>query len=292
MMLYALASVFTLTLAAAPPAGGVVAATPLDEVKAFDALLPAALKGEGLSDLLATDAELKQLFLKAGVGKRDVEMLVKNSPRVIDDEDIPQPFTPVIALWIPGDKGSHELRFYDENMYRIDLDVFARAPGRVALSAPPGGERANLADDIEWLHAAVAEGRRKALPTAFSKDAGVWSADTFPGPDVELCRELMHAKAKQIHAAQMAYREKHKQFRGGEKLTSFGDGFMGYSAIEPIDDDHFRAEVGRHGGFVTIDETGVVTDVSPCALTKDAVKAQANKAKQAAKKAKKAKQAR
>lgn len=282
-MLSVFASVYALVLAAAPPAGGVVATTPLDEVKAFDAQLPAALKGEGLEALLATDAELKQLFIKAGVGKRDVDRLVQGSPRVIDDEDIPQPFVPVVALWIAGDNGTHEVRFYNEAMYRIDLDVFARAKGRWALSAPPSGEPSNFADDVEWLHAAVAEGRRKSLPEAFSKGATGWAIDTFPAPDPELCREAMHAKAKQIHAAQIAYLEKHKKFRGGEKLTTFGDGFMGFSAIEPIDDNHYRAEVGRHGGFVTIDETGVVTDVSPCALTTEAVKA-AKKA-EAAKKA-------
>jgi hypothetical protein len=176
-------------------------------------------------------------------------------------------------------------------MYRIDLDVFARASGRFALSAPPSGQPSNFADDLEWLHAAVAEGRRKALPTAFSKAPGGWVVDTLPATDAALCRDAMHAKAKQIHAAQVAYRQEHQKFRGGEKLTSFGDGFMGYSAIEPIDDDHYRAEVGRHGGLVTIDEAGVVTDVSPCALTKDAVKAAAKAAKAAKAKAAQAKKA-
>ena len=116
---------------------------------------------------------------------------------------------------------------------------------------------------------------------AFARGPDGWVADRLPGPDAAFCRERLHAKAKEIHAAQLAWREQHKKFRGGEKLTTFGDGFMGYSAIEPIDDTHYRAEVGRHGGFVTIDETGVITDVSPCALTKEAV--QAAKAKAPAK---------
>lgn len=151
-------------------------------------------------------------------------------------------------------------------------------PGRYTLHVEVIGPReVPLGNELESAHAEHVDG--KPLPLAFEKQDGVWVEIPFPAADPRLCLDVMRAVAKRIHKKQVAYCEKHKAFPSGDEMTEIGGSFVGWTKITPIDADHYKAEVSRHGGKVTVDETGTITDVSPCMLEPPAAPAPAKKKK-------------
>lgn len=251
-------------------APGIKSATPLEDVKALDAQVSELVKaGPGLTAVLASEAELKQMLKAMKLDKEtEANLLSSSLADQTPKPDLPATFAAVSAIVTkPDSSKTHTVYLYDGKS-RLDLFVMRRPNKTLVLTSAPSHAAENeLLGDLLLRRSDSDKSARDV--SYFVKENGAWKSATLPAVTQEQCLERLRAPALAIAESEARYFKAHQTYtKSFSALDYDGSKFTAVATIKAGNATSFLGVVSMFGGEVSINESGQPVDTKPCTLAK------------------------